>query len=391
MYSYDPHMIFTYTSSLPQLFPNIVHSNGVVELEKQWAKQVLPFAYQTDIKAFYSSLTCFKSLDELFTPSTTVFMVGSPYYGAMGEVQDSQDVIKDGRIRVVFNVPHEPQLEHLIQNQHVRPISVKTWTCHFISGNVINPHSFMWIFQKYSVKYCPGYFLASRLGISSYLVSRFSGSIFIGRGSKKKFVSKCCLFFRNGGNFCSCAVFCTNQPLKPGALLVPRYLRCKTQLVKRSTKKVRVTVKPHLLFRVNPNAEYRLFDRVVNIRESFTVPLGHRGTIIGIKGGTGKQLSISLVKIGFKYLCLSQSRNSSFNASSHSVCLLRCTTPRGYRLPPCALINLSHGTRLDNSSRKLTAIVKPQPATGANCNLHRLAGLNHSPRSPFVPTQVRGG
>lgn len=39
-----------------------------------------------DIKAFYSSLTCFKSLDELFPPATTVFMVGNPYYGAMGEV-----------------------------------------------------------------------------------------------------------------------------------------------------------------------------------------------------------------------------------------------------------------------------------------------------------------
>lgn len=36
------------------------------------------------------------------------------------QVQDSQDVIKDGRIRVVFSVPHEPQLEPLIQNQHVR-------------------------------------------------------------------------------------------------------------------------------------------------------------------------------------------------------------------------------------------------------------------------------
>uniref|UniRef100_A0AAX7TSR9 5'-3' exoribonuclease 1 n=1 Tax=Astatotilapia calliptera TaxID=8154 RepID=A0AAX7TSR9_ASTCA len=134
-------------------------ANGVVELEKQWAKQVLPFAYQAvvkDIKAFCSSLACFKSLDELFPPTTTVFMVGNPYYGAMGEVQDSQDVIKDGRIRVVFSVPHEPQLEPLIQNQH-----------------------------KYSVKYSPGYVLASRLGITGYLVSRFSGSIFIGRGSKK--------------------------------------------------------------------------------------------------------------------------------------------------------------------------------------------------------------
>uniref|UniRef100_A0A8C7XVU6 5'-3' exoribonuclease 1 n=1 Tax=Oryzias sinensis TaxID=183150 RepID=A0A8C7XVU6_9TELE len=237
VYSYDPEIDFTYTSTLPQLFPNIVHcrvrfildeppgvqkvyekpssppptkvtylsdkeqkdwvkdvqgitefylkrkgivindtdvvlygqlltgrkyvpqDKGALELEKQWAKQVLPFAYQAvvkDIEAFYSSLTSFKSLDELFPPATTVFMVGAPYYGAMGEVQDSQDVLKDGRIRVVFSVPHEPQMDHLIQNQH-----------------------------KYSVRYSPGYVLASRLGISGYLVSRFSGSIFIGRGSKR--------------------------------------------------------------------------------------------------------------------------------------------------------------------------------------------------------------
>lgn len=33
------------------------------------------------------------------------------------------------------------------------------------------------------------------------------------------------------------------------------------------------------------DAEYRLFDRVVNVRENFSVPVGLRGTIIGIKGG----------------------------------------------------------------------------------------------------------
>ncbi|XP_071370052.1 5'-3' exoribonuclease 1-like, partial [Centroberyx affinis] len=66
---------------------------------------------------------------------------------------------------------------------------------------------------------------------------------------------------------------------------------------------------------------------------------------------------------------------------------IRCTTGRGYRLPPSALINLSHGTRVDQGSHKLTAIVKPQPAA-AHANTHRqLAGLNHSPRSPFIPTQ----
>lgn len=73
-------------------------------------------------------------------------MVGNPYYGAMGEVsapqvavlipvrnetlkhflslslvqvQDSSDVISEGRVRVVFTVPCEPHLDALIQNQHV--------------------------------------------------------------------------------------------------------------------------------------------------------------------------------------------------------------------------------------------------------------------------------
>uniref|UniRef100_A0A672V5T8 5'-3' exoribonuclease 1 n=1 Tax=Strigops habroptila TaxID=2489341 RepID=A0A672V5T8_STRHB len=133
--------------------------NGEVYLEKQWSKQVLPFVYQTvvkDIKAFDSRFSNIKTLDDLFPPGSTAFMLGSPYYGCMGEVQDSRDVITEGRIRVVFNIPCEPQLDPLIQNQH-----------------------------KYSVKYNPAYILASRLGVSGYLVSRFTGSIFIGRGSKK--------------------------------------------------------------------------------------------------------------------------------------------------------------------------------------------------------------
>lgn len=45
----------------------------------------------------------------------------------VSQVQDSSDVIKDGRVRVVFNIPQEPQLEMLIQNQHVRqPVCAST-------------------------------------------------------------------------------------------------------------------------------------------------------------------------------------------------------------------------------------------------------------------------
>uniref|UniRef100_A0A8C3AV97 5'-3' exoribonuclease 1 n=1 Tax=Cyclopterus lumpus TaxID=8103 RepID=A0A8C3AV97_CYCLU len=390
----------------------IPKANGVVELEKQWSKQVLPFAYQTIVKVH----------------ARQKWIHGSESLGPVTKrVQDSSDVIKDGRVRVVFNVPHEPQLELLIQNQH-----------------------------KYCVKYSPGYILASRLGITSYLVSRFSGSIFIAgmhgihlpnvglnlKFNKKneevpgytkrtekewlyssaveellaeyldRFSEVFNLVSRNSHDdvFYEDDVWPAedqNGAEKVGE--ITSWLKghpvssigrtsCDLQVldsaiveriedaverakVKKSTKKVRVTVKPHLLFRPleqqqgvvpDPDSEYRLFDRVINTRESFSVPLGLRGTVIGIKGA--EREAEVLYEVVF---------DEEFAGGLN----IRCTSPRGYRLPPCALINLSHGARVDHSSHKLTAIVKPQPATAANFNSPRQ--LNHSPRSPFTSTQVR--
>ncbi|XP_041954750.1 5'-3' exoribonuclease 1 isoform X1 [Alosa sapidissima] len=413
--------------------------DGKVHLEKQWAKQVLPHPYQTivkDIKAFDSSTSCFKTLDELFPPAITVFMVGSPYYGAMGEVQDSSDVISEGRVRVVFTVPCEPQLDALIQNQH-----------------------------KYSVKYSPGYVLASRLGITSYLVSRFSGSIFIGRGSKRnphgeqkanvglnlkfnkkneevpgytkrtekewlysaaveellaEYLERFSEVFNTVSRNSHDDVFyeddiwpaleengaekvqeitnwlrahpvssisrasCDLQVLDGGIveMIEEELERAK---VKKSSKKVRVTVKPHLLYRPleqqhgvvpDPDVEYRLFDRVVNVREGFSVPLGLRGTIIGIKGAERE------AEVLYEVV---------FDEEFAGGLTIRCSAGRGYRLPPSALINLSHGCRLEQGSRKLTAVIKPQPSASQQPHKGQLAGLNHSPRSPFIPTQQQNG
>ncbi|XP_056148713.1 5'-3' exoribonuclease 1 [Lampris incognitus] len=410
----------------------IPKANGVVHLEKQWAKQALPFAYQTvvkDIKAFDSSFTRFKTLEELFPLKSTVFMVGNPYYGAMGEVQESSDVIKDGRVRVVFNVPYEPQLEALIQNQH-----------------------------KYCVKYCPGYVLASRLGITSYLVSRFTGSIFIGRGSKnnphgeqKVNVGLNLKFNKKNEEVPGYTKRTEKEWLYSAAVeeLLAEYLdrfsemfdavarnshddifyeddiwpredqngaervaeitswlkshpvssisraSCDLQVLaptivekieeevnklkmKKSTKKVRVTVKPHLLFRPleqqqgvvpDPDTEYRLFDRVVNIRESFSVPLGLRGTITGIKRAERE------AEVLYEVV---------FDEEFAGGLTIRCTPGRGYRLPPSALINLSHGARVEQGYHKLMDNVKPQLASTSN---RQLVGLNHSPRSPFIPMQ----
>ncbi|XP_055969914.1 5'-3' exoribonuclease 1 [Sorex fumeus] len=403
-----------------------ISPNGDVRLEKQWSKQVLPFVFQTivkDICAFDSRFSTIRTLGDLFPTGSVVFMLGAPYYGCTGEVQDSGDVIPEGRIRVLFSIPCEPALDMLVQNQH-----------------------------KYSIKYNPGYVLASRLGVSGYLVSRFTGSIFIGRGSRRnphgdhkanvglnlkfnkkneevpgytkrvgsewmysaaaeqlleEYLERAPELFSYIAKNSQEDVFYEDD-IWPGenengaekvqeiitwlkghpVSTLPRS-SCDLQILdaaivekieeevekckqRKSNKKVRVTVKPHLLYRpleqqhgVVPDrdADFRLFDRVVNVRENFSVPAGLRGTVIGIKGANRE------ADVLFEVL---------FDEEFAGGLTIRCSPGRGYRLPPSALVNLSHGSRSETGGQKLTAIVKPQPA----------ASLNHSPQSPFVPTQA---
>ncbi|XP_069474375.1 5'-3' exoribonuclease 1 isoform X2 [Ambystoma mexicanum] len=424
----------------------LLNENGEVHLEKQWSKQVVPFAMQAivkDLNTFNPGSDHFKTLKDLFSPGNTVFMLGTPYYGCMGEVEDSSDVISESRIRVLFHIPCEPPFDALIQNQH-----------------------------KYSIKYNPGYVLASRLGASGYLVSRFTGSIFIGRGSKRnphgefkanvglnlkfnkkneevpgytkkvgnewlyssaaeqllgEYLDRFPELFRYVGKNSQDDVFFEDDVWpdedENGAEKVQEILAwlkghpvsnlsrssCDLQILdaaivdkieeeiekckqRKSKQKVRVTVKPHLLFRpieqhhgVVPDrdAEYRLFDRVVNVRDGFSVPVGLRGTIIGIKGADRE------ADILYEVL---------FDEEFPGGLTIRCSHSKGYRLPACTLINLSHGNRTETGGQKLTAIVKPQPAPNpyipyssdsdiTGTQKKHLGGLNHSPRSPFIPTR----
>ncbi|CAI9569411.1 unnamed protein product [Staurois parvus] len=427
-----------------------ITQNGEVYLEKQWSKQVLPFVYQAvvkDITAFDSGFSHFKTLGELYSPGSTVFMLGIPYYGSMGEVQDSSDVLSENRVRVLFTIPCEPQLDALIQNQH-----------------------------KFAVKYNPGYVLASRLGVNGYLVSRFTGSIFIGRGSKRnphgeqkanvglnlKFIKKNeevpgytkkvgtewtyssaveqllgeyierypelftyisknsqdDIFYEddiwpgedeNGAEKVQEIVSwlkahpvsmlsrssCDLQILDSAIVekIEEEVANCKT---KKSNKKVRVTVKPHLLFRPleqqhgifpDRDAEFRLFDRIVNVRDSFSVPVGLRGTVIGIKGAE-RDADVLLEVL--------------FDEEFPGGLIIRCSQSKGYRMPTSALINLSHGVRTENGGQKLTATVKPQSSTNHHASYSselyaggsqkgQLGALNHSPRSLFVPTRQPSG
>ncbi|ELK34946.1 5'-3' exoribonuclease 1 [Myotis davidii] len=320
-----------------------INQNGEVRLEKQWSKQVLPFVYQAvvkDIRAFDSRFSNIKTLDDLFPPRSMVFMLGTPYYGCAGEVQDSRDVITEGRIRVVFSIPCEPNLDALIQNQH-----------------------------KYSIKYNPGYVLASRLGVSGYLVSRFTGSIFIGRGSRRNAekVQEIITWLKGHPVSTLSRSSCDLQILDAAVV----------EKIEEEVEKYKPLEQQHGVI-PDRDAEFRLFDRVVNVREDFSVPVGLRGTVIGIKGANRE------ADVLFEVL---------FDEEFPGGLTIRCSPGRGYRLPTSALVNLSYGSRSETGNQKLTAIVKPQPAVNhyslnSSVSSGHLGGLNHSPQSLFVSTQV---
>uniref|UniRef100_A0A8D8T5E3 5'-3' exoribonuclease 1 n=1 Tax=Cacopsylla melanoneura TaxID=428564 RepID=A0A8D8T5E3_9HEMI len=81
----------------------------------------------------------------------------------------------------------------------------------------------------------------------------------------------------------------------------------------------------------DPDTKFELFDRVVNIRDCYTVPLGYRGTVIGII--QGETVYDTMYDVVFD------------KPFPHGV-KIRCSEGRGYRMAAQAMINLSHGERL---------------------------------------------
>ena len=104
-------------------------------------------------------------------------------------------------------------------------------------------------------------------------------------------------------------------------------------------QQITMQLRPHLIYKPNlskggslpdPDSEFYLFDRVINVREGFSVPLGLRGTVIGLIKGTRPEDSPVEVL---------------FDREFHGGLNIRCSTGKAYRVPRSALVNISHGDR----------------------------------------------
>ncbi|KAF7403530.1 hypothetical protein HZH68_006324 [Vespula germanica] len=367
----------------------IFAAQGKLSLEKQWQEVPTFYAYQTivkDISTYCINALLYKTIDEIFVPGNNCFMLGHPHYGAMGEVIGSKTSINSGRIKIYVKVVIEPDLTVVKQ-----------------------------AYAESKIQYIYGSTAAQRLGISSHLLSRITGTIYIMQnnineiinvglnlkfnkkneeipGYTKKengqwlystkavdlirdYMAKCPslferlaqnitndvfnedeLFDKSSSELSSIIAWLKEQHFRGvesracGANILEADIVQKLEkevdryyeMYNDSNKVVVMQVKPQLLFKPelysrqlppDPKSHTKLFDRIVCIRGSFTVPIGYKGTIIGIQ--KTKAIIESVYDVLFDKSFLG---GLTFNG---------CSEHRGYKLSITDFINISHGERIE--------------------------------------------
>ena len=141
-------------------------------------------------------------------------------------------------------------------------------------------------------------------------------------------------------------------------------------------------VRPHLLYKPDlmsgssapdSSANYQLLDRVVNVRQGYSVPLGLRGTVIGIKNAS-KALDV-VYEILFDNEFPGGLPLKGAQESPNRV----------YNLPFWAMINLSHGKRQKMERErqgKPTAVVRPS-GSGLNKQSQQGEASRNQPKQTY--------
>ncbi|KAK3589531.1 hypothetical protein CHS0354_041655 [Potamilus streckersoni] len=366
--------------------------HGKITLEKQFGNIEVPFLLQTTVKDiavhdpdFYQ----YKTLQEYLPEKTPVIMLGWPHYGCQGEVSEV-DNTENGRVRINLTIPEEPNTASVRDNrmrheQRYCPgylLSQKLGVnSHFLSritGTIyVHPGTpegsndqkiNIGLNLKFTkrgeevpgfTKLCDGQWFYSDKAmetISNYLrkfpyvwdiiskSDKVLGDIFyesqlFPEGSKGN--------LKEMQDYIKSLPCYGIQSAKPGTDILDEgvlraleeEVRKTSEINKKKQKRVKMQVKPHLLYRplpkqysviADPTVSHHLFDRVVNVRQGYPVPFGLRGTIIGIL--PAERESDTLYEV-------------LFDEEFQGGITIRSCTGRGYRTPSASIVNLSHGER----------------------------------------------
>ncbi|XP_076757497.1 5'-3' exoribonuclease pacman isoform X2 [Xylocopa sonorina] len=378
----------------------IFGSHGNMHVEKQWADSQTAYAYQTivkDITVHPNNIRIYNSVDDIFKPGTVCFMLGHPYYGSMGKVRESGVCKKSGRIKVSVTTMREPSFEMIkqiqadlqVQYMHgslaARRLGISPLILSKITGTIFVKQSSDGL-QQDETTYNIGLnlkFTKQNAEIRGYTRRAENGQWFYSvkaieliRSYMLKYPTiferlaqnpTACIyqiedFFTKGSTELNDTVAWLKEQLHGietracGTESIENSLMKKLEedieaYLKSNVKKVvYMQVQPYLLytpglhlrnFPPDPKAHTLLLDRICCVKDNFTVPLGYKGTVIGIQ--KMEPMSDTMYEVLFDKPFIG---GLSINGSSEF---------RVYRLSPFDFINISYGERVEHGRVALDA------------------------------------
>lgn len=83
----------------------VMGNNGKLKLSVSWDETKFVYPYQTvvrDISCYNKTFVMYKSVDEVYSKNSTVFLLSTKYYGSKGKILDTSMIEKTQRIQSTF-------------------------------------------------------------------------------------------------------------------------------------------------------------------------------------------------------------------------------------------------------------------------------------------------
>ncbi|XP_044728242.1 5'-3' exoribonuclease 1 isoform X2 [Chrysoperla carnea] len=415
--------------------------NNKFTLEKQWSNMADSFPYQVtvqDIKVYDPNYVQYKNVNEVYPISSKCFMLGIPHYGSEGVIISHNDIKQTGRIKVAITAFPEPdftkvrdmekelEVQYMSSYKASQRLAISTNLFSRITGcvfvipgervstvpeNVCRTNIGLNLKFNKRNEEIPGYtkrdgnqWLYSLKAIQlvrDYM--EFSPELFIYMADhpQSNVFFEAEIFPTQVGEdkIKEIAAWIIKQPynsierqITGSKLLDPEIV---SQIEKatdehflsnKGRKAITMQVKPRLLYMPNINmgslcpdskATFYLYDRVVFVRECYTVPVGLKGTVIGIH----EQQTTNSCTNDQPILLYDVVFDQEFNGGL----TLNCSPNRGYRISAQSLINISYGVRLEriktggnNADQKQSNSWKGKDSNTASINSWRIKDTNQS-------------
>lgn len=373
---------------------HICKADGSVRTEKEYSRTPSFYPSKIVVKNLAvqaSSQKEFTNIETLYPVGSTCFMMASSYYGCAAEVIEIDK--ESNKVRLAFTIPKELNFQTIVKDYDQLSVSylteyavsqklgISVFVLNRITGDLMVNENHetssrvniglkikytgqkkeavgfarlfnnSWTYSSVTVDVLKDYINKFPEVFETISSSNNDGFVLADFSKKKSFLQDVQGFLKTLPCYKAETVRCGSNVLdKP---VIDRIheeiesLKLAQNLEIEKQKSTKAKVKPNCIFRPtdqfgklspDPDTTFLLFDRVVNVDKGITVPLGFRGTIVGIhKVPIDENDRNSPLETRYEVLF-----DENFLGASN----VRTIDGHGYYMCGYSLINISHGERL---------------------------------------------